>query len=336
MNICIWFKTTEAAWGGSNSFLRSLAQEFKRLGHTISHVPSLTDDVVLVNSWSLGTAGYLHPGQVVELINTGRVTPFGRLLPPSFWYHLRRARGNFTRSPLVVHRVDGVAQLYGRKDPRADQIQFAIARLADEVIFQSRYTQDSFTKFGVIPSKVHVILNAVDGALYYPADRSPLPHYPLRLVATSWSANPMKGFYWLPLLAELPGIEVRFIGNWCPTIKPGKVQRLGVMTANQIAIELRQSDIFVHAAENDPCSNAILEALACGLPVLYRSSGGNPELAEGYGLPLHEPLGTLADEFRDKYTGIRQAVLNARSTFLIQDRAKKYMSVFEEGIENRK
>ena len=43
----------------------------------------------------------------------------------------------------------------------------------------------------------------------------------------------------------------------------------------------------VHRPErDDPCSNALLEALACGLPAAYRDSGGHPELVGEGGLPF--------------------------------------------------
>jgi hypothetical protein len=36
--------------------------------------------------------------------------------------------------------------------------------------------------------------------------------------------------------------------------------------------------VFVNLSENDPCPNVVTEALASGLPVLYRDSGGVREL----------------------------------------------------------
>ncbi len=50
----------------------------------------------------------------------------------------------------------------------------------------------------------------------------------------------------------------------------------------------RAADAYVMLKHNDPCPNTVLEALACGLPVLYSASGGVPELVgpeAGVGLP---------------------------------------------------
>jgi glycosyltransferase involved in cell wall biosynthesis len=42
--------------------------------------------------------------------------------------------------------------------------------------------------------------------------------------------------------------------------------------------------VFVAASRDDPCSNALLEALACGLPAAYLRSGGHPELVGDAGI----------------------------------------------------
>ena len=42
------------------------------------------------------------------------------------------------------------------------------------------------------------------------------------------------------------------------------------MASEELAELLRGQDAYVAASLDDPCSNALLEALACGLPALYR------------------------------------------------------------------
>ena len=53
----------------------------------------------------------------------------------------------------------------------------------------------------------------------------------------------------------------------------------------------RSADAYLMTKHNDPCPNAVLEALAAGLPVLYSSSGGVPELVgddAGVGVPVEQ------------------------------------------------
>jgi glycosyltransferase involved in cell wall biosynthesis len=52
---------------------------------------------------------------------------------------------------------------------------------------------------------------------------------------------------------------------------------------------LKQHDIYVTASRNDPCSNALVEALSCGLPAAYYHDGGHPELVEFGGIGFRAP-----------------------------------------------
>ncbi len=52
-----------------------------------------------------------------------------------------------------------------------------------------------------------------------------------------------------------------------------------------VAAELRQSDLFVLPSVNEPCSVALMEALALGLPAIVSDSGGGPDIVKpGCGL----------------------------------------------------
>ena len=64
------------------------------------------------------------------------------------------------------------------------------------------------------------------------------------------------------------------------------VEPLGSQELGEV---LRGQDCYVAASLDDPCSNALLEALACGLPALYRRSGGHPELVGEGGVGFDGP-----------------------------------------------
>jgi glycosyltransferase involved in cell wall biosynthesis len=90
----------------------------------------------------------------------------------------------------------------------------------------------------------------------------------------------------------------------------------GPYTQEQAPAVYRSADAYVMTKHNAPCPNTVLEALACGLPVLYSDSGGVGELVGpcGVALPCEEsweapkvpdrvPLGTAASIASDRQIG---------------------------------
>lgn len=63
-----------------------------------------------------------------------------------------------------------------------------------------------------------------------------------------------------------------------------KVSFLGKVDHASIPEHLRQADIFVLPSLNEGMSNAVLEAMACDLPVIATDTGGSRELIRGNGL----------------------------------------------------
>jgi len=56
------------------------------------------------------------------------------------------------------------------------------------------------------------------------------------------------------------------------------VEFLGRYTQLEAPDILRRAHVVLHTKVNDPCPSAVIEALACGLPVVYPASGGTVEL----------------------------------------------------------
>jgi glycosyltransferase involved in cell wall biosynthesis len=73
---------------------------------------------------------------------------------------------------------------------------------------------------------------------------------------------------------------------------------------------LRAHDVYLAASRDDPCSNALLEGLACGLPAAFLRSGGHPELVGdgGLGFDDAEELPAVLARLRDELEERRAAI----------------------------
>jgi glycosyltransferase involved in cell wall biosynthesis len=323
MKICIWFQITSGPWGGANQFLGRLSKELVRQGHAVVSNPNDRADVVLVNAFLRGPGRRLRPGLLSQLRHQGRIWEWSKASPAGLWSWLPR------KGPPIVHRLDGVADLYRGTRTRDDDIQASLNRFADYTVFQSKHCLVTFNQIGVCPANYDLIINGVDGDVFFPGDRRRLSGDPLRLIAVSWSSNPRKGFDLLARISRCSGVEVYFIGNWCESIPPEKVRILGVKSPAEVAEILRTMDGMIHAGQHECCSNAILEALASGMPVLYLDSGGNRELAEEHGAALGDDSQRDVDDFRAKFEALREKVLADRERFLIAGVARRYLQAFE-------
>jgi glycosyltransferase involved in cell wall biosynthesis len=209
----------------------------------------------------------------------------------SFNFDFARLRRFSGRGARMVHRVDGPVGVYrGFDDGTDERIARINAELADATILQSRFSLDAHRELGIELRDPVVVPNAVDPAIFHPpAEREPLQGRKIRLIATSWSDNPRKGgdaLTWLDRTFDDTRYEVTFAGRASATFE--RVRVVGPLDSHALAELLRTQDVYVAPSRDDPCSNALLEALACGLPAVYRRSGGHPELVGEGGLPFTE------------------------------------------------
>jgi glycosyltransferase involved in cell wall biosynthesis len=101
----------------------------------------------------------------------------------------------------------------------------------------------------------------------------------------------------------------------------------GPYTQEQAPEIYRKADAYVMTKHNDPCPNTVLEALACGLPVLYSNTGGVSELVgESAGIavtcPPHDPWGLpVVPSAKDIGTGML-AIAERQSEFVATARQR--------------
>jgi glycosyltransferase involved in cell wall biosynthesis len=273
--------------GGGHQFLRALVMELERRELVVEH-----------NRISAGTKTCLFN---------------------SFNFDFRRLR-RFARDDVrFVHRVDGPIATYRGFDDGTDaRIAEVNRELADATIVQSRYSLDAHRALGIDLVDPHLIVNTVDPALFHPPRvREPLEGRRVRVIATSWSDNPNKGadtFAWLDENLDHERYELTFVGRTEMPFR--RIRTLGPIPPEPLAAELRRNDIYLAPSRNDPCSNALIEALASGLPAVFRASGGHPELVGDAGVPFEEPdevpgaLERLVTELDARRAAIRVAPLS--------------------------
>ncbi len=67
------------------------------------------------------------------------------------------------------------------------------------------------------------------------------------------------------------------------------VEYLGTYRPDEAPSIYQRADVFLHLKYMDPCPSTVLEAMACGLPVVYSHSGGTPELVGDAGIGIQVP-----------------------------------------------
>jgi glycosyltransferase involved in cell wall biosynthesis len=230
----------------------------------------------------------------------------------------------------AVHRVDGPISAYRGQDIQVDRAICAINReLADATVFQSAFSQGKHVELGLDLRNPHVIMNAVNPQIFHSENRTAAlgdGARKVRLIASSWSPNRRKGadvYEWLDKNLDFGSFDMTFVGN-TPS-KFSNIRTISAVPSPQLAELLRQSDIYITASINDPCSNALIESLACGLPALYRNSGGHPEIvgSAGFGFDEAEEIPSLLDRVIDGYLGLQRAI----SIPSIEEVARQYLAL---------
>jgi glycosyltransferase involved in cell wall biosynthesis len=281
VDLAVFHELAPPPTGGGHQFLRALLGELRRRGLAVE-----------LNRISGGTPACLFN---------------------SFNFDFRRLH-RFARGGVrMVHRVDGPIGVYRGFDDGTDAAIVRINReLADATVFQSEYSLAKHRELGFELANPVIIRNSVDPAIFHPpASREPLAGRRVRVIASSWSDNPRKGadiLSWLDRNLDFERYAVTFAGRTQATFR--RIQVVGPLPSDALAALLRAQDVYVATSRDDPCSNALLEALACGLPAAFLRSGGHPELVGDGGLPFDDAeelpavLARLQEELEERRAAI--------------------------------
>jgi glycosyltransferase involved in cell wall biosynthesis len=210
------------------------------------------------------------------------------------------------RGAAFVWNQNGVAYRgwYGDGWELVNAPRARLLREADHVVYQSAFCKLGADRFYGPPERAWEILhNPVDTEAFTPAGAQ--PERPLTLLLGGNQYQRYRLERALETLAavrqEIPGARLLVAGVVSfEDHANAMLERLnlrdavdfaGPYTQAQAPELIRRADLLVHPKYNDPCPTAVLEAMACGLPVVYSASGGTPELVgPDAGIGIEAPL----------------------------------------------
>jgi glycosyltransferase involved in cell wall biosynthesis len=218
--------------------------------------------------------------------------------PPGALLVARAARARGVR---VVWNQDGVAYpaWYGRGFEAVNRPMARLLHEADHVIYQSGFCRLAADRYlGPYAGPSEILHNTVDTSVFTPGNGDSADDGPV-LVLAGTHAFPYRVLTAVDTLARVrrarPGARLLVAGPlaWRPQAADaaaevrGRARALGVEDAVELTGPftqeaapglLRRGHLLLHTQYNDACPTIVLEAMACGLPVVYGRTGGVPEL----------------------------------------------------------
>jgi glycosyltransferase involved in cell wall biosynthesis len=227
---------------------------------------------------------------------------------------LARLLGWLLRRPVVLKVTStgelGLAATLARG--RLAGVMAALHRRLDAVVALTRESRDEAEQVGVPPERIHLIANALDLAAFRPVSpvereavrqdlglgEGPCVAFVGRLVGdknvpallTAWreALKSLAAGWRLVLVGDGP-LRATLAAAAADMVAAGRV----VMAGHRHDVEawLTASDVYVTTSDREGLSNTMLEAMACGLPVVATRVSGVTEFVAETGAGLAVAVG---------------------------------------------
>lgn len=184
-----------------------------------------------------------------------------------------------------IKRMDGI---YWKNNLKWKNNKLNLAaEYSDGVIFISEYSKRAlFDLYKIIPKNHKTILNDVNGENFYPKKNKLNNKFTSISSATNWYREEKRLESIIKLANQFTEDQFILMGK-CEIELPKNVICSGwVDNKDKMNEILNRGDIFISPYFRDAGSKTTCQAIKSGLPVLYTTSGGLPELVKTGGVSI--------------------------------------------------
>lgn len=208
--------------------------------------------------------------------------------------------GRWLRVPVTI-TLRGTESRLARDRQFRKLLSKALQRV-QRIFCVSESLKNLARNLGIEDHKIRVIPNGVDAEKFIPIPKSKarqilgLP-LDIPVLVTVGALVERKGFHrvieLLPRLCrQFPGLRYLVAGgaspegDWRQKLEQqvsrlglqGNIHFLGQVSPEDLKVPLSAADVFVLSTRNEGWANVLLEAMACGLPIVTTDVGGNAEV----------------------------------------------------------
>ena len=318
MKVSIGSKIVVGPWGGGNLFAINLSNYLLNNGHEVVYDLTAKDiDLILLTD------------------------PRSRSESSSTFNHkdIKQYKKYINPDVVIVQRINECDERKNTKN--INQFYLNASKIADHVIFVSTWLRDIYLGIGMESEKTSVILAGANTNIFNNSESSIWDKkQKVKLVTHHWSSHHNKGFdiyKQLDLLIEDPvwkdRIEFTYIGNESPDYKLINTKMISPLAGLELASKIKEHHIYVTGSINEPSGNHHIEAAQCGLPILYRDSGGIPEYCNGFGVNFDENFIDKLAEIINDYEFHKNKI--SEYPFSAEKMCADFIELFKELVNNK-
>lgn len=318
MKVSIGSKIVDGPWGGGNLFVKNLSEYLLNLGHTVIYDLSEDDiDLILLTD------------------------PRSRKESSSTFNHkdINSYKKHVNKHVKVVQRINECDERKGTNF--INKFYLEASSCADHVVFVSSWLRDIYLDLGMDERKTSVILAGANHRIFN-SDNS--KHWDkkekISLVTHHWSNHVNKGFLEYKFIDDLlekqewkTKLSFTYIGNLNKEFKFKNTKTLPPLDGYDLSREIKNHHIYVTASINEPSGNHHIEAAQCGLPILYKESGGIPEYCINFGISFTDNIEERLNSIIENYDNLKSKMENY--SLNSEKMSTQFLELFQELLSNQ-